>query len=270
PIVWKDQVFVVTAIETDRIAEPGDLPKQDPRFKKLTNPPRHFYQFVVLSFDRDTGKLRWQHTATEQVPHEGRHPTHTYAAGSSTTDGRILCVSFGSRGIYACRLTGELIWKRDLGLLNTRLGWGEAVTPVLYGDSIVLNWGQEDDSALIFLDAETGAIKRKTPRDEKSSWEKPLVVARGGQMQVRVNGTKRIRGYDLATGELLWACGGMTVNAIPSAVTDGARVYCMSGYAGSAACAIPLDAHGDITDTHQVAWRHTIGTPYVPSPVLLD
>src|SRR5438067_13609605 len=36
PIVWNDQVFVLTAIETDRIAEPGALPKQEPRFPKKT------------------------------------------------------------------------------------------------------------------------------------------------------------------------------------------------------------------------------------------
>ncbi len=30
PIVWGDQVFVVTAIKTDRVADPKDLPKPDP------------------------------------------------------------------------------------------------------------------------------------------------------------------------------------------------------------------------------------------------
>jgi outer membrane protein assembly factor BamB len=269
PIVWNDQVFILTAVQTDRIAEPGALPKHDPRFPKKTVPPNHYYQFIVLSFDRDTGKLRWRHTATEQIPHEGHHQTHSYAAGSPTTDGNILCASFGSRGIYGYRLNGELVWQRDLGKLNTRLGWGEAATPVLHGNALVLNWDQEDASALICLDARTGKTNWTTPRDEKTSWNTPLVVTRQEQTQVVVNGTKRIRSYDFTSGELLWAYGGMTVNPIPSAVADGARVYCMSGYLGSAACAIPLAAHGDITDTDQLAWRYTRGTPYVPSPLLV-
>ena len=269
PIVWKDQVFVLTAIETNRTAEPGTLAAEDPRFPKKTTRPTHYYEFVVLSFDRDTGKLRWRHTATEQVPHEGHHPTHSYAAGSPTTDGRMLCVSFGSRGIYGYRLDGQPVWKQDLGRLNTRLGWGEAVTPVLHGDALLLNWDQEDASALICLDALTGRIKWKTPRDEKTSWNTPFVVTRQGKSQVVVNGTTLIRSYDLASGELLWTCGGMTVNPIPSAVADDARVYCMSGYRGSAACAIPLDSHGDLTQANQVVWRHSHGTPYVPSPLLV-
>src|SRR5262249_1843899 len=115
PIVWGDQVFVVTAIKTDRTVSANDLPKVDPKFEKKTEAPPNYYQFVVLSFDRNTGKLRWKQTATEQVPHEGHHPTHSYAAGSPTTDGKFLYVSFGSRGIYCYDLDGKPRWQRDLG-----------------------------------------------------------------------------------------------------------------------------------------------------------
>src|SRR5262245_41441354 len=32
PIVWADQIFVLTALDTGRKASPADLPKLDPRF----------------------------------------------------------------------------------------------------------------------------------------------------------------------------------------------------------------------------------------------
>src|SRR5262245_63709455 len=95
PIVWGDQVFVVTAIKTDRVASAADLPKVDPTLERKTTPPNTYYRFVVFSFDRNTGKLRWQKQAAEQVPHEGHHFSHSYAAGSPTTDGKFLYVSFG-------------------------------------------------------------------------------------------------------------------------------------------------------------------------------
>jgi outer membrane protein assembly factor BamB len=268
PIVWGDRVFVLTAVETDRTADPDKLSRADPRFEKKTAAPNRYYQFLVLCFDRGTGKLRWQRTATEQVPHEGHHPTHSYAAGSPTTDGRCLYVSFGSRGTYCYDLDGNLRWQRDLGRLNTRLGWGEAVTPVIHGDSLLLNWDQEADSALVCLDARTGQTKWKAGRDEKTSWNTPLVVEHKGRTQVIVNATNRIRAYDLETGKEVWQCGGMTVNAIPSAVAGGGVVYCMSGYRGAAACAISLDSIGDVTDTDKVLWHYGRGTPYVPSPLL--
>jgi outer membrane protein assembly factor BamB len=268
PIVWGDRVFVLTAVETDRTAEADKLPRADPRFEKKTAAPNRYYQFVVLCFDRGSGKVLWQRTATEQVPHEGHHPSHSYAAGSPTTDGRHLYLSFGSRGTYCYDLEGNLVWVRDLGRLNTRLGWGEAVTPVLHGDSLLLNWDQEADSALVCLDACTGQIKWKTAREEKSSWNTPLVVGHKGRWQVVVNGTNRIRGYDLETGKEIWQCGGMTVNAIPSAVTRDGIAYVVSGYGGAAGCAVSLDAAGDVTETDKVLWRCGRGTPYVPSPLL--
>jgi outer membrane protein assembly factor BamB len=269
PIVWGDRVFIVTAIETDRVADEKDLPKLDPKFEKKTKPPTNYYQFVVMSFDRKDGKLLWKKTATEQVPHEGHHDSHSYAAGSPTTDGKLLYVSFGSFGIYCYDFAGNLQWKRDLGRLNTRLGWGEAVTPVVHEDCLLLNWDQEQGSALICLEAKTGKDKWRAERDEKTSWNTPLVVEYRGKTQVIVNGTKRIRSYDLENGKELWQCGGMTTNAIPSVVTADGVVYCMSGYNGAKACSIPLDATGDITDTDTVLWTHGKGTPYVPSPLLL-
>jgi outer membrane protein assembly factor BamB len=269
PVVWGDRVFVVTAVETDRVATDAELPKPDPRFEKRTDAPRNFYQFVVLCFDRDTGNLRWKQVAAERVPHEGRHPTHSYAAGSPTTDGKSLYVSFGSFGTYCYDLDGHRKWSRDLGRLNTRLGWGEAVTPVVHGDSLLLNMDQEADSALYCLDARTGETRWKADRDEVSSWNTPCVVEHRGRTQVILNGTKRVRSHDLATGAVIWSCGGMTVNAIPSVVAADGVAYCMSGYNGSLAFAVPLDATGDLTDTDRLLWRYTRGTPYVPSPLLV-
>ncbi|MBX9583965.1 MAG: PQQ-like beta-propeller repeat protein, partial [Gemmataceae bacterium] len=270
PVVWGDQVFVLTAVKTDRVARPDERPKADPAFETKTDPPTHFYRFEVLSFDRATGKVRWRRVAAEAVPHEGHHATHSYAAGSPATDGKRLYASFGSFGVYAFTLDGEPVWSRDLGRLRTRLGWGEAVTPVVHGGSLVLNRDQEADSKLVVLDAATGMTRWEAARDEKSSWNTPLVVEHGGVTQVVVNGTNRARAYDLADGKVLWEVGGMTVNAIPSAVAGGGVAYVMSGYRGAAAVAVPLAARGDLSDPKAVAWRYGKGTPYVPSPLLLD
>jgi outer membrane protein assembly factor BamB len=268
PIIWGDQVFVVTAVETDKQAKAEDIPKPDSRFKVNTNPPTTYYQFIVLSLDRQTGKERWRQVATEKVPHEGHHETHSYAAGSPTTDGKRLYVSFGSFGNYCYDLDGKLLWSRDLGRIHTRLGWGEAVTPVIHGDSLLLNWDQEADSKLVCFEAATGTTKWEAPRDEKTSWNTPLVVEHKGTTQVIVNGTTRVRSYDLATGKELWACAGMTVNAIPSAVASDGVAFVMSGYKGFLAVAVSLDARGEVGPENGLLWKYGKGTPYVPSPLL--
>ena len=72
-------------------------------------------QFVVLCYDRASGKLLWQQVATEAVPHEGHHKDHGYASPSPVTDGQFVYASFGSRGIYCFDMDGKLQWDRDLG-----------------------------------------------------------------------------------------------------------------------------------------------------------
>src|SRR5439155_48106 len=88
-----------------------------------------FYRFTVTSYDRWTGAVRWRQVAAERVPHEGHHPTHSYAGGSPVTDGIRLYACFGSFGVYAFDLAGKPLWNRDLGRIASRLGWGEAVSP---------------------------------------------------------------------------------------------------------------------------------------------
>jgi outer membrane protein assembly factor BamB len=269
PVIWGDRVFVLAA-EKGREAKPDELPKIDPNFQTKTEPPKHFHKFLVLCFDRNSGKKLWEKQAAEAVPHEGHHASHSYCAGSPTTDGKFLYASFGSFGTYCFDTDGSLIWSRDLGRMHTRLGWGEAVTPVIHGTSLLLNYDQEADSVLHCLDAATGKTKWAAKRDEKTSWNTPLVVERGGRTQVIVNGTKRIRSHDLATGEVIWSCGGMTTNAIPSPILFGDTVLVTSGYGPGQTLAIPLDSKGDLGPDAAVNWRHKGGSPYVPSPVLAN
>jgi outer membrane protein assembly factor BamB len=268
PIIWGDSVFVLSALDTGRQADPRDVPKPDPRFEKKTTPPETYYQFLVLAYDRQTGKERWRRFAAERVPHEGHHSSHSYAAGSPTTDGKFLYVSFGSFGVYCYDLEGKLQWQRDLGRMETRLGWGEASTPVIHGDNLIVNWDHEGKSFVINLEARTGKTRWKVERDEPTSWATPLVTEDHGQTQVVVPGTRKIHSYDLATGKVIWQAEGLTINVIPSPMRFEDLAICMSGYKGAMVRAIPLASRGVVDRDHQ-RWQYEQGTPYVPSPVLV-
>jgi outer membrane protein assembly factor BamB len=270
PIVWGDCVFIAAARDTGRVAKPQDIPKVDFKHEIKTQAPNTYHQFLLMCFDRQTGKLRWEQVCAEKVPHEGFQPTHSYAAGSPTTDGKHVWVSFGSQGVYCFDFAGKLQWQRDLGMAHTRYAFGEASTPVLHGNDLIINWDQEVNSRLIVLDARTGQTRLQVDRDETTTWNTPLVVEHNGQTQVILNGKNRVRSYDLASGKLIWQIGGMTVNPIPSAVTADGVVYIMSGFMGSLAVAVPLEARGELTGTDKVLWQHQKGTPYCPSPLLVD
>jgi outer membrane protein assembly factor BamB len=277
PIIWGDHVFILGARASARPgADPGSAVADPPPAGPGTGgPPRSetpkgSYQFLVLAYERATGRVLWQRTATEEVPHEGHHPDHGYASASPVTDGQHLYAYFGSRGMYCYDFAGNLKWQKRFGRMQTRNAFGEGSSPALFDDTLVILWDHEGDDFLMALDKRTGEEIWRQTREEATGWTTPLVVKRGDRAEVMVSATGSIRSYDLATGRPLWECRGMTANSIPTPVAGADLVYFTSGFRGSALLAIRLGRSGDLTGTEAIAWRHDRNTPYAPSPLLYD
>ena len=270
PIVWEDRVFVLTAIDTGKVDPNLPKPEDQPERPFGITFPNTFYEFVVLCLDRKTGKELWREVAALKIPNEGHHGDNSFASCSPTTDGKRLYAWFGSAGLFCYDLEGKLLWQKDLGPVSTRRSFGEGSSPVVHNGRLVIQRDHEGQSYVICLDAESGDEIWKKERDELSTWATPLIVEANGKTQVVTNASNRVRSYDLEDGTLIWECGGQAGNVTPCPVADDGFVYCMSGYRGSAAYAIPLDAEGDISGSKDVAWSLNRGTPYVPSPVLVD
>jgi outer membrane protein assembly factor BamB len=268
PIVFGDRVFLLVAVPVG--------PPQKPVFDSAPGvhdsvPVTHRHEFVVLAASRRDGHILWKKVVREEFPHEGGHVTGSLTSNSPTTDGERLYAFFGSRGLYCFTLEGELRWQRDLGRMHTLHAHGEGSSPVLHGDTLIVSWDHEEGSLLYAFDKRTGEPRWKVTRDEKTAWATPLVVEHDGKPQVVVSATKRVRGYDLATGELLWECAGLTDNVVASPVSGFGMVFTGSSYDRQAMLAIRLDgAKGDITVTDRVAWKLNRLTPYVPSPLLFE
>jgi len=280
PIVWGDRVFVLTAIPTGKktartivkttMAQPtapgGGQKGGPPRAEAPSEP----FQFVVICYDRRTGKPLWQKIAREEVPHEGHHENHGFASASPVTDGKNLYAYFGSRGLHCYDFEGNLKWSKDFGKMETKNSFGEGASPALFGDKIIIVWDHEGPDFITALDKQTGKELWRTPRDERTGWSTPLVVQHAGKQQVVVNATEKVRSYDLETGKELWSCAGQTANAIPSPVADADTVYVMSGFRGTALFAFALGRTGELAGTDAIRWTHPKSTPYVPSPLLVD
>lgn len=275
PIVWGDLVYIQCAVpvgekKADSAAPSGaaDAPRgRGPR----SQAPSQEHEFTIMAFERKTGKKAWSRVVRKELPHEGNHKDGSLAPASPLTDGEHLFAYFGSRGLYALDMQGKPLWDKDLGDMKTRNGFGEGSTPVLYKNTIVVPWDQEGGSFIVALDKATGAERWRKDRDEPTSWATPLIVRDGDREIVVASGTKRVRGYDLANGDLVWECAGLGANCIPSPVADSQMVYAMSGYSEPALVAIKyVGAKGDVSKSDSVAWRLDKATPYVPSPLLYD
>lgn len=275
PIVWDNMVFIEVAIPTGKKAEAQDPPAPPsadggPRRGMGGEKPTEVYQFAVVCIDRGTGKTLWQKVAREELPHEGVRPGEgSFASASPLTDGEHVYAFFGSRGLHCYDMKGNLKWEKDFGKMRVKMAFGEGSSPALFGDTLVITWDQEGGGSFIeALNKNTGEQLWKEMREEGTSWATPLIVKYDGKAQVITDASNKIRGYDLASGKVLWECGGLTANVIPSPVADDGTVYCMSGFRGNALMAIKLGRTGDLTGTDAIAWRHDKSTPYVPSPLL--
>ena len=266
PVVWGNRIFIAAAVPYGPELEGryGDAPGAHDNA-----PVTRRHRFVVMAAARQDGKIMWQRTLREALPHEGGHYTASLASNSPVTDGESLFVYFGSRGLYCLELNGKLRWKADLGQMRTKHGHGEGSSPVLHGNTLVVNWDHEGQSFVAAFDKRTGQERWRVARKEVTSWATPIVIEHQGHNQVIISGTHRVRSYDLLSGEIIWECGGLSSNIVASPVAGDGMVYAGSSYEKRALLAIRLNgAQGDITGSGQVAWTRSRGTPYVPSPLL--
>ncbi len=296
PIIWDNLIFIQSAVPAAKKPEAmlnlsvspqvAGLPQQQPppggpggqgqpggqggqgggggRGGAPTSP----YQFTMAAFDRATGKTVWQKMLREELPHEARHGTATFASGSPVTDGESLFAYFGSRGLYALDLKGNVKWQKDFGKYRSANQFGEGSSPALHGNTLVVNWDHEGEDFVAAFDKTTGKELWKQPRDEKTTWGTPLIIEHAGVKQVIVSASGKVRSYDLATGKELWSAGPLGSNVVPTPVTGHGLVFSMSGHREPKLLAIKLGRTGELSDTDAIAWSTTRDTPYVPSPLL--
>lgn len=256
PVVSGDRVFLTTAIPADEMAAKARLVE---------------HRFVVLCYDRRTGKLIWEKTAKTATPHEPHHPTYgSFASNSPVTDGQHVFAFFGSRGLYAYTMDGQLVWQKDFGTLRMFMTFGEGAWTWLEGDTLLVVLDHEGESFLVALDKATGNERWRTPRQGNTNWTGPYVTTVEGHKQVIVSASRESVGYDFASGKRLWWARGLGQNTIPQPIAAGDLVFVQSGYRNPNLMAIKLGYAGDLTDTEAVVWENTRGNSYTPSPVLHD
>ena len=268
PIVVDQRIFLTTAIPVGE----GFAPRPDTAPGAHDNlRVTHSHESRVLCVDRRSGKILWETRVHVGIPHEGGHKSGSLASASCVSDGQRVYASFGSRGVYGLDIDGNLEWKRDLGVLRSKHGHGEGSSPALWKDLLFINQDHEGDSFVIALDTASGETRWRKERPEVSSWASPIVYEHAGVPQLIVSGTRRVRGYAVRSGDVIWECGGLSQNVVATPVAADGICIVGNSYDDTALMAIRLSgAKGDLTGSDHVLWTRKRNTPYVPSPLLYD
>ena len=269
PIIWGNQIIVQTAVATDKKAENQDATK--PSNPMAPNQTDLIHQFMVISLDKNSGKINWKTTVKEVVPTERTHELGSWASNSPCTDGEYIFAHFGSRGLFCLDMKGNVKWERNFGQMDIVASFGEGSSPAIYKDKIFIPWDHQGKSFIYALDKKTGKDVWTAKRDEITSWATPVIVEVNGKAQVITSATNKVRSYDAETGKVIWECTGMTKNVIPCPIYADGILFLVSGFRGNAVKAVDLaKAQGDITGTPVILWEYNQDSSYTPSPMLLD
>jgi outer membrane protein assembly factor BamB len=190
-----------------------------------------------------------------------------------STDGQRVYAYFGNAGLLALDFDGKQVWHVSFGTIT--LYHGPGGSPLLYKDRLILFQDQRlmdrnvptDPGFIVAIDKMTGRQLWRKTRTPQPGWGTPIAVQVGDHVEIIVSGSRRIEAFDPETGNLLWSCGGNTVEVTPTPVVAHGLVFATSGRAGPT-LAIRPGGSGDVTSTH-VVWSTPKGSPFVPSPLVL-
>jgi outer membrane protein assembly factor BamB len=252
PAIWGDHIFLTQA--THKGAKRG-----------------------VLCIDRKTGKEKW----ARYIDFQGTEPTHgtnPYGSATCATDGERVIASLGSAGLLCLDFNGKELWRKDLGEFIHI--WGNASSPVLHGEHVILWCGPGERQFLVALDKKTGeeVWRHEEPGGHSGlgkdkapwigSWSTPVIANVGDREELILSVPKRVKAFDPRTGKELWSCSGLTdlVYTSPVVSPDGI-VVAVSGYGGSA-LAVRAGGSGDVTKTHRL-WHHPRNPQRIGSAVIV-
>ncbi len=250
PIVWGDRVFVTTAVSNDskqafRTGLYGDTDSVNDHSP---------HKWIVYAIDKKSGKIVWQQVAHEGIPKTKRHPKSSQASPSPVTNGKVVIAYFGSEGLYAYSMSGELLWKKDLGLQNAGWffdpdsEWGAASSPVIYKNTVIVLCDRQKDSFIAAFDLKDGKELWRTARAEIPSWGTPSIVPGKDHTEIATNAAKAIRGYDADTGKQLWTLGPNSEVVCTTPVSEQGVIYVTAGYPPvQPIYAIKVGSSGDLT-----------------------
>lgn len=276
PVIKGDHIFLATAIAAD-----GTAPLKVGRGGRPDAADDNGEQsWIVLCYDRLSGKEVWRKTAKTGKPQATRHAKATHANTSVTIDGDNLIAFFGSEGIYCFDLDGNQKWSRDLGVIDISkygIGWGFASSPAVYDDRIVIVCDDPDKPFVAALKLSDGEeIWRKSRKDIcVRSWGTPFIHSSKQRTQAVVNGWPWIVSYDVTSGDELWRIKGGGDNPVPTPFEANDWLYITNAHgAESPIFVVKPDASGDITpptetgSNDSVVWSTRRGGSYMSTPVV--
>ena len=178
---------------------------------------------ITMCLSRTTGKVQWRRSV-RAARREAQHSLNDRAAPTAVTDGKSVFVFFADFGLAAYDFQGEPRWQLPLGPFNSL--HGVAASPVYADGRVILVCDQDTDAYIIAVDADSGKVAWKTPRDVSNGYSTPIIYRPArGPAQVIAPGSYQLTAYSVADGEPVWFVRGLTCQPKSQPTIAGDTVY---------------------------------------------
>lgn len=173
----------------------------------------------VFCFSTADGKKLWERV----MKSTGRTMTHnktSVAAPTMCSDGSRVFALYSSNDLFAFDLDGNLLWLRGLtyDYANASNSLGMSSSPVVVGDTLVVQSENDSESIAAGLDVATGKNRWKMERPKAANWTSAVVY----QNTVALQSSKGLTGIDPHSGRVLWDYTDGAATIPSSAVTENA------------------------------------------------
>lgn len=183
-------------------------------------------RLYVVCYDAKSGKekFRREFWATGRTL---SHPQSANAAPTPACDGQRIYAFYSSNDLACLDLDGNLLWYRGLAHDYPKAGndVGMSASPVVSGNTVVVQVESYGDSFAAGLDVQTGETRWRLDRKQAPNWCSPTVLrGKDGQEVVLLQSSNALTAHDPLTGRQVWQYEANCAS-IPSSVGIDGRVY---------------------------------------------
>ena len=178
---------------------------------------------ITLCLARDTGKVLWRRSI-RAARRDPQNALNHRAAPTPVTDGRNVYAFFADLGLVAYDLEGTQRWTLPLGPFNSQ--HGVVASPVYADGKVVLVFDTDTDAFIVAVDAASGKVAWRKPRDVINGYSTPLVYRPpSGPTQIIAPGSYQLTAYSIVDGATLWFVRGLTCQPKSAPTIAGDTLY---------------------------------------------
>lgn len=276
PVIWGDKIFVAGGDKSSR---------------------------EVYCYNRNDGKLLWTGIAENIPGASATLPKVTedtgFSAPTLTTDGKRVFAIFATGNVIAFDMSGKQVWAKALGIPDNHYGYSSSL--ITWANKLFVQFDTNKGGKVLALNAATGETVWETVRKAKISWASPVLAEVDGKYQLILTADPIVAGYNIETGEELWATDCMMGEVGPSVGFSDGVVFAGNEYARLVAinpkdgsiiwendeylpeASSPLAHNGLLiiatsygvlvcydAKTGEQYWEHDVGVTLYSSPIVAD